>query len=140
RELTFRKDGEGTLFYAARLTYAPDITNLDARDNGFHIERQYSSVAEGTSGKTSTTFSAGDLIRVTLAFDLPKERRFVAVTDPIPAGFEPVESWFATTAAEIAKPQSPEEEEASWENIWRRGSFDHVERHDDRVLMFATRL
>ena len=24
--------------------------------------------------------------------------------------------------------------------MWRRGTFDHVERHDDRVLLFATRL
>ena len=42
-------------------------------------------------------------MRVTLSFDLPKERRFVAVTDPVPAGFEPVESWFATTARDVAK-------------------------------------
>jgi uncharacterized protein YfaS (alpha-2-macroglobulin family) len=25
-------------------------------------------------------------------------------------------------------------------SIWRRGDFDHVEEHDDRVLAFATRL
>jgi hypothetical protein len=25
----------------------------------------------------------------------------------------------------------------SW---WARGGFDHVERHDDRVVLFATRL
>ena len=48
------------------------------------------------------SFEAGDLVRVTLSLDLPKERRYVAVTDPIPAGFEPVESWFATTAADVA--------------------------------------
>jgi hypothetical protein len=24
--------------------------------------------------------------------------------------------------------------------VWRRGTFDHVERHDDRVELFATRL
>jgi uncharacterized protein YfaS (alpha-2-macroglobulin family) len=28
----------------------------------------------------------------------------------------------------------------SWQDVWRRGTFDHVERHDDRVLLFATRL
>ena len=27
----------------------------------------------------------------------------------------------------------------SWER-WRYGGFDHVERHDDRVQLFATRL
>ncbi len=80
-------------------------------------------------------------MRVTLTMDLPKERRFVAVTDPLPAGFEPVESWFATTAADAAKATDQEDGgEPTWEDIWKRGTFDHVERHDDRVLLFATRL
>ena len=43
--------------------------------------------------------------RVTLDPALPKERRYVAVTDPLPAGFEPVESWFATTASDLARAQ-----------------------------------
>src|SRR5207244_10787979 len=126
---------------AARLTYAPDTASLAAFDNGFHIERQYAPVSDGPAATASTTFNAGDLVRVTLAFDLPKERRFVAVTDPIPAGFEPVESWFATTAADVAKgAQEDGASEPRWQDVWRRGTFDHVERHDDRVLLFATRL
>jgi uncharacterized protein YfaS (alpha-2-macroglobulin family) len=28
----------------------------------------------------------------------------------------------------------------SWETRWRRGGFDHVEKYDDRVVLFATRL
>jgi uncharacterized protein YfaS (alpha-2-macroglobulin family) len=27
-----------------------------------------------------------------------------------------------------------------WTAWWQRGGFDHVERHDDRVQLFATRL
>ena len=53
----------------------------------------------------ATSYKAGDLVRVTLTFRLTKERRFVAVTDPLPAGFEPVESWFATTARRSASQQ-----------------------------------
>ena len=142
RDLTLKRDGEGTLFYVTRLTYAPAAETLKALDGGFHVERQYAPVVDGKAGSAGTSFQAGDLVRVTLAFDLPKERRFVAVTDPIPAGFEPVESWFATTAADLAK-ESEEQDGSSqpkWEDIWKRGTFDHVERHDDRVLLFATRL
>jgi len=60
----------------------------------------------------------------------------------VPAGFEPVESWFATTASDLARAtdQQDEGERPRWDDIWRRGTFDHVERHDDRVLLFATRL
>ena len=88
-----------------------------------------------------TTYAAGDLVRVTLTFRLTKERRFVAVTDPLPAGFEAVESWFATTARSLAAEQDQQgESDNDWLSWWRRGSFDHVERHDDRVQLFATRL
>jgi hypothetical protein len=142
RDLTVRRDGEGTLFYAARLTYAPEATALPARDNGFHVQRQYAPLTDGHAGPTATRFQAGDLVRVTLAFDLPKERRFVAVTDPVAAGFEPVESWFATTASDVARATDEQDgtAEPTWQDMWRRGTFDHIERHDDRVLLFATRL
>jgi len=148
KEISVSRAGEGTAFYVTRLTYAPDAANLTARDNGFKIERLYMTLKDDWSarlqpGAPLTTFNAGDLIRVTLTLDLPKERRFVAMTDPIPAGFEPVETWFATTARDVAKQADADgdpDEEPSWQDIWRRGTFDHVERHDDRVLAFATRL
>jgi alpha-2-macroglobulin len=71
---------------------------------------------------------------------LPKERRFVAVSDPLAAGFEAVEGWFATTAADLARDASSQPEDASFAAWWRRGGFDRVEKHDDRVQLFATRL
>jgi hypothetical protein len=142
REITVRRDGEGTAFYSARLTYAPDAATLTSRDNGFRVARQYAVVRDGQAGAPAESFNAGDLIRVTLTFDLPKERRYVAVTDPIPAGFEAVESWFATTAADVARATDEQDgtSQLGWDQIWRRGTFDHVERHDDRVQLFAMRL
>ena len=100
------------------------------------------SPANDADGVPGTTFKAGDLIKVTLTLEIPKERRWVALVDPIPSGFEPVESWFQTTAADLAKKQRDEDEGSSreWRSWWERGGFDHVERHDDRVMLFATRL
>jgi uncharacterized protein YfaS (alpha-2-macroglobulin family) len=51
-----------------------------------------------------------------------------------------VESWFATTAADLAQEQRREESQTYDWRWWDRGGFDHVERHDDRVELFATRL
>ena len=96
--------------------------------------------AKGTTGPASTSYKAGDLIRVTLSFDLTKERRYVAVVDPLPAGFEPVESWFATTAHDLADQNDTENEPSDWWLLWEKGGFDHVEKHDDQVRLFATRL
>jgi uncharacterized protein YfaS (alpha-2-macroglobulin family) len=139
--LTFARAGAGTLFYTARLRYAVDALFQEGLDTGFNIERAYAPYVENATRPSTTTFKAGDLVRVTLTLRLTKERRFVAVTDPLPAGFEPVESWFATTARTLAEDQDRQDTgDESWTSWWARGGFDHVERHDDRVVLFATRL
>jgi uncharacterized protein YfaS (alpha-2-macroglobulin family) len=141
RALTFARDGAGTLFYTTRLKYAVDELYQQGLDNGLRVERTYAPYVENATRPPSTTYKAGDLIRVTLTLRLTKERRFVAVTDPLPAGFEPLESWFATTARSLGRDENDQAEaESSWETWWQRGGFDHVERHDDRVQLFATRL
>jgi alpha-2-macroglobulin len=141
RPLTFARDGAGTLFYTTRLRYAADELFQQGLDNGIRIERSFTPYVENGTRPAATTYKAGDLVRVTLTLRLSKERRYVAVTDPLPAGFEPLESWFATTARSITTTESnPDEPEPTWETVWQRGGFDHVERHDDRVQLFATRL
>jgi len=143
-DLSLRREGTaGTLFYTARLKYAADALVQDGLDQGFRIERAYgaaTATGEAAGSAALTSFKAGDLIRVTLTLRLTKERRYVAVTDPLPAGFEPVESWFATTAADVARSQDEEPTSGDAWAFWTRGGFDRVERHDDRVLLFATRL
>jgi alpha-2-macroglobulin len=134
--VVFTRDGTGTLFYMMRLRYAANVMRHEPLDQGFHVERSYR-LQNGDSA--STTFKAGDLINVTLRIRNTKERRYVAITDPIPAGTEPVEAWFATTASALAEQVERGDTSTSWA-WWERGGFDHVERHDDRVDLFATRL
>jgi hypothetical protein len=144
RTLRFAKKGAGTLFYTARLRYAVDQIFQEGLDQGIAVERTYAPFVPGQEAAVTTTFKAGDLVRVLLRVRLTKERRFVAMSDPLPAGFEPVESWFATTASDLARAQdaqgADEPDDNAWRAWWERGGFDHVERHDDRVLVFATRL
>jgi uncharacterized protein YfaS (alpha-2-macroglobulin family) len=136
-DLGFERRGTGTLHYMARLRYAPEDPAPPPVEQGFHIERAYAPAAD--EGAPATSFKAGELVKVTLAFELTKERRYVAVTDPLPAGLEPVESRFATTASDLAG-EADSAESRGWRDWWERGGFDRVERHDDRVLLFATRL
>jgi uncharacterized protein YfaS (alpha-2-macroglobulin family) len=144
--VTFTRDGTGTLFYAMHLRYAQSVLMHDPLDQGFSVGRKYNVDTTGQLGAKgppagpATSFKAGDLIKVTLTIRNTKERRFVAITDPIPAGTEPVESWFATTASDLAEKQQRSDEGGSWWMWWEKGGFDHVERHDDRVNLFATRL
>lgn len=146
--LTFTREGAGTLYYSARLRYAADVLLQSGLDAGFTVERRYEPFVENGARPAATSYAAGDLVRVTLTFRLTKERRFVAVTDPLPAGVEAVESWFASTARDLAAQQDRQtsdrdpsgNEGADWRASWQRSGFDHVERHDDRVQLFATRL
>ena len=149
--LTFAKEGTGTLYYGTHLTYARPLAALRPLDQGFTITRAYGPADAEPGTPPKTTFAAGDLVRVTLRIRVPKERIYVAVSDPFPAGFEPVEGWFRTTASDLAQQASVQEvvvdREAqrgmrgpSWRPWWRSGGFDHIEKHDDRVDLFATRL
>jgi uncharacterized protein YfaS (alpha-2-macroglobulin family) len=139
RELAIARAGTGPVFYATRLQYAPS-TPLPATDQGFRIERRYERFVENGESPAATAFAAGDLIRVTLTIDVPQERRYVAVSDPLPAGLEAVDGFFQTTATEIARSASvvTGSDNAAW--WFERSGFDHVEKHDDRVTLFATRL
>jgi uncharacterized protein YfaS (alpha-2-macroglobulin family) len=146
--LSFAREGQGTLFYTARLRYAVDTLFQQGLDAGVQIARRYEPYVEDGTRPATTTFQAGDLVRVTLTLRLTQERRFVAVTDPLPAGFEAVETWFDTTAQRLrtsTRESSSRDIDAdsgsdAWTSWWRNGGFDHVERHDDRVQLFATRL
>jgi uncharacterized protein YfaS (alpha-2-macroglobulin family) len=139
--LAIAKTGTGRVYYSTRVQYAPEQP-LPALDQGFRIERHYEPFVENSVAQPpATTFGAGDLVRVVLRVTLPKERRYVAISDPIPAGFEPVEGWFRTTASDLAaQAQSVGDEGDDFWERWQRGGFDYVERHDDRVLLFGTRL
>src|SRR5204863_9420200 len=134
--VVFTREGAGTLFYMMRLRYAANVLHYQPLDAGFKVERSYA--LQNEEGE-STSFKAGDLILVKLRIRNTKERRYVAVTDPIPAGTEPVETWFATTATQLVEQQYQRESQGWWD-WWERGGFDYVERHDDRVNLFATRL
>jgi uncharacterized protein YfaS (alpha-2-macroglobulin family) len=139
--LTFTREGVGTLFYTARLRYAVDQFFTQGLDSGFKVDRHYEMIEGGTNA-TPTSFNAGDLVRVTLSFLLPKDRHYVAVTDPLPAGFEAVESWFETTKSSLTQQavQAGARSQEGWRAYAGVGYFDHIERHDDRMEMFATSL
>ena len=140
--LAIERQGTGRLFYTTRLqTFG--LESPEAEDRGFHVARRFERYVPDGSSPPATTFAAGDLVRVTVTVTLRGEGTFVALTDSLPAGFEPLDSLFQTTASDLAR-QATRTSTTSAANalvaIWRRGSFDHVERHDDRVIAFATRL
>jgi uncharacterized protein YfaS (alpha-2-macroglobulin family) len=137
--LSIARTGTGRVYYTARVQYfAPEPA--DAIDRGFRVERRYERYVKDGASPATTTFNTGDVIRVTAVVTLRGEGRYLALTDPLPAGFEPLEGWFRTTASDLAREATRTSTGDDWLSWWRRGDFDHVEKHDDRVVAFATRL
>jgi uncharacterized protein YfaS (alpha-2-macroglobulin family) len=130
--LKIEKAGTGTLYYGARLTYAP-LQKLDPRDEGIAVYKKI----ESLDGKPLDSIKAGSLAVVTLQIVVPKESLFIVIDDPLPAGFEAVNASFLTESEEEQRKleQMDEAEETHW---WE--GFNHMEMHDNRVLLFADSL
>jgi uncharacterized protein YfaS (alpha-2-macroglobulin family) len=139
RDLAVSRAGTGRLFYTARLRYV-SADPPPAAEQGIRVERRYERYVESGDSPAATSFAAGDLVRVTLTITVPQERRYVAVTDPMPAGVEAVDSWFRTTASDLSRDASVQRADGRDDWWWLRGGFDHVEKYDDHVSLFATRL
>jgi uncharacterized protein YfaS (alpha-2-macroglobulin family) len=140
RDLEIARTGTGRVYYTSRLQYlAPEPP--DPVDRGFHVDRKFELfVPGGVSSPAATTFGVGDVIRVTVTVNLAAEGKFLAVDDRMPAGFEPIDESLSTTALDLAREATTTNTGQTFFAWWRRGGFDHVEKHDDRVLAFATRL
>jgi hypothetical protein len=90
-----------------------------------------------------TAVKAGQVLRVALLADLPtgeldgNQMNFLAVTDRLPAGFEPIQPDLWTVA------RAPELTDAHpFHNLLRWGGSDasYVELRDDRVLVYFDRV
>src|SRR4029079_18280133 len=103
--VTIGKEGPGRIYYPARerpgriysgagLRYAPRNLELAPLDAGFAVTRSYQAVDDPrdvTRGADGLWHAKdGARVRVTLTMTAPSRRVHVALVDPLPAGFEPV--------------------------------------------------
>jgi len=150
--LTFEKRGSGTMFYQARLRYARRTLPTDTLDQGFFVQKALRPVTPESlpqalasiADSSAARFAGGDLVLADLVIVTPSPRDFVVVDDPLPAGFEAVDSHLATSSTATADLGVPAcdgcaEEDARDELAAGRTFFeDYSERElrDDRVLFF----
>ena len=105
-----------------------------AMSNGFTITRRY---VDG-KGVESTAFKAGDMVTVKLSITADASRRWIALVDPIPAGFEIVNPKLAAGGQSLSQPPGATDPWATRRQAyWNAVTWDHQEMRDDRVLWFA---
>ncbi len=151
----FDVDGSGKLFYEARLTYARKELPREGIDRGFFVRKVVRQVspealkdALATVPRTSATSATGGaLVLVDLFVVTANPRDQVVIDDPLPAGLEPVDVGFATTAQslDVSEPggagddadESQSDDDAVSSGRAYGSAWFHRELHDDRVLTFV---
>lgn len=155
----FQRDGTaGVLYYSALMRYAPAEVPKEPLERGLFVQR-WLEPYEG--GGQIRTVRAGELVRVRVRVGSAQERHHVAVSVPIPAGLEIVDTSLATTARKEAAPraegpgeayddESAEEygdvgvsDDGGYEAPWGGrfwSPFVFEEKRDDRLVLFADQL
>ncbi len=134
-DLIVQKDGEGRLYYRLGLRYAPDDLDLDLLDRGFVVQRSYEAVGDpgdvwlGDDGVWHVRAGAEVRVNVTMVND--SRRTNMALIDPLPAGFEPLNPALAVTGDVDVRDDS-----GWWQWTWYR----HQNLRDDRAEAFASYL
>jgi hypothetical protein len=144
RSLTIGKEGPGRLYFRAGLRYAPRDLDLLPLERGFAVERTYEAVddsADVTRGEDGRwRVKAGARVRITVTVTAPSRRVHVAMVDPLPAGFEAVNT--ALRGAENVPRQNPGV--APWSRSdygwWWGPWYEHQNLRDDRVEAFTSLL
>ena len=139
--ITVEREGQGRLYYSARLAYAPIALKTEPINAGIEIHREYSLERDGGWEllRSNMQLKRGDLVRVDLFVSLPTARNFVVVDDPVPGGLEPVNRDLATASTVDADKGNFQAAGGSWwfrYSDWSsygisRWSFYHQElRHE----------
>ena len=137
-DLIVSKDGEGRLYYRLGLRYAPDDLSLDPLDRGFVVQRSYEAVDDPGDVRLDDDgvwhVLAGARVRVNVTMVNDSRRTNMALVDPMPAGFEPLNPALAVTGEVDARGGGAAD---SW---WRWTWYEHQNLRDDRAEAFSSYL
>lgn len=152
--LAFSVDGEGRLFYEARLRYARKEMPRQPLERGFFVKKTLRPVTPESLDealkivpeRSIDAFLGGDLVMADIVVVTPSPREFVVIDDPLPAGFEAIDARLATSAGSLdvddAEERGDDDEGDSDDDDVAQGraylpSWYLRELRDDRVLFFV---
>jgi alpha-2-macroglobulin len=138
--LTLQKDGPGRMYYRIGMQYAPSDLRPPPIDRGFTVTRKYESIDDPKDVRQDESgvwhVKSGAKVRVRVGMVAPSRRYHVALVDPLPAGFEPMNPALAVSGP---IPQDPKETKSPF--WWWRGTwYEHQNLRDERVEAFASLL
>lgn len=142
--VAIEKEGDGRLYKDITFTYRLTRPEEPSREEGMSINRTVEPLKRGVKG-----YVTGETYRVTLTITTAQDRKNVAVSSPLPAGFEPIDTSFLTSQQLLAGSQNLGEEavdeegnaeEKNWWSYWWGGVFTHTELRNDEAFLFSETL
>lgn len=142
--LVLAKDGPGRLYYRIGMQYVPRDLSVPPIDRGFAVARTYEGadrpedVRRDPDGTWRVRLGARVRVRVTMV--APGRRYHVALVDPLPAGFEPLNPALAVTGELPKDPEAAPSPRGPgwWYWLWSRPWYEHQNLRDDRAEAFAS--
>jgi hypothetical protein len=126
-----RGSGGGNLYYTAFLNATMNVPEVEPVEQGIFIKREYFMVGDE---ETPVTYAKmGDLLHVRLTIVAPAGLHYVAVDDPLPAGFEAVDSSLQTDTTVPSTITIAGLKERGW-GWWH---FDHIQIQDEKISLAA---
>jgi uncharacterized protein YfaS (alpha-2-macroglobulin family) len=107
------------------------VEAIEPLDQGVSLSRQYYALDD--SRTPITEIQRGDLVRVRLTVVAPAAVHYIVVDDPLPAGFEAVDSTILTDTAVPAAYTLTDYQQRGW-GWWY---FSHIELRDEKVVLSA---
>ncbi|MEQ1704873.1 MAG: alpha-2-macroglobulin family protein [Rickettsiales bacterium] len=146
-EARITREGEGRVYYATRLKFAPLDEYTSHTNSGMEIRREYSVERNGKWELLKSPFEikTSELVRVDLFMSMPSARNFVVIDDPVPGGLEPVNRDLATSSVVDADKGEFKAAGGSWwfkYSDWisynfSRWSFYHRELRHNSVRFYS---
>jgi uncharacterized protein YfaS (alpha-2-macroglobulin family) len=137
--LTIGKTGAGRLYYRVGMRYAPKSLSLKPADYGFTVKRSYEAIDKPADVRRDAdgtwVIKAGAKVRVRLSMIATTRRYHVALSDPLPAGFESLNPELQGTenVSRDVNPQSGGRYGYWWWGHW----WEHENLRDERAEAFT---
>ena len=133
-------NARNAFYYDMSLRYFLPIETIPSRDEGFVVTREFYSLADKKRERPITAATTGEVLRGHLTITAPKERKFVAVENFIPAGMELVNFRLATEDKALLIDTEPIGPDFPRSSPYQTLNPDAEESHDDRLFLFKETL
>jgi len=139
QNLIIEKSGIGRLYYRLGIKYVPENLEIKADDFGFVVNRYYRGLdntsdvvqtVDKETGEEVWKVKLGTRVKIRITMKNVSRRYHVALVDPLPAGFEVLNTALKGTE------MNPEDNEKNWSDSWKQ----HQNLRDERAEAFTTEL